>query len=153
MAQRSKKIAIAQAALPLILSAGIKGTSIDKVVKAAGVSKPTVYNHFADKSALVEATMALWLTTALPPEEPVGDEAQLWQVIEQQWLTPQALRWYGLFMGEGDRAPTVRSQFYQMYDQVWRQWLQRSTSALGLPDASAVVSERLVIQLLAIKAE
>ena len=52
MAQKSKKDHIIATALPLLLEKGFKGTSIDMVVKACGVSKPTVYNHFSDKGAL-----------------------------------------------------------------------------------------------------
>ena len=31
------------------------------VVKASGVSKPTVYNHFPDKSALINEVLQRWI--------------------------------------------------------------------------------------------
>ena len=61
MAQNSKKDQIAHAALPLFLEFGFKGSSVDMVVKNAGVSKPTVYNHFPDKAALLCYVLQVWL--------------------------------------------------------------------------------------------
>lgn len=129
MAQPSKKDQIAAAALPLILQHGIKGTSIDSVVKTSGVSKPTVYNHFPDKSALVEHVVCFWLADQPPPA--IGSIApeSLLSELSTTWLQPTALRFYGLFMGEGERAPAARAQFQQEYDQAWRaslaSWCQR----------------------------
>jgi TetR/AcrR family transcriptional regulator of autoinduction and epiphytic fitness len=61
MAQKSKKEHITAVALPLFLQNGFKGTSIDVVVKQSSVSKPTVYNHFPDKAALILAVVEQWV--------------------------------------------------------------------------------------------
>ncbi|MGD8421437.1 MAG: TetR/AcrR family transcriptional regulator, partial [Gammaproteobacteria bacterium] len=66
MAQRSKKDHIVSTALPLFLEQGFKGMSIDMVVRASGVSKPTVYNHFPDKSALMETVLRRWVEDHKP---------------------------------------------------------------------------------------
>ena len=66
MAQKSKKALVATAALPLFLQNGFKGTSIDMVVKASGVAKATVYNHFPDKAALMLATLSGWIEINKP---------------------------------------------------------------------------------------
>jgi AcrR family transcriptional regulator len=50
----SKKRVIVAAAGALFTQNGYQGTSIDQVVVAAGVSKPTVYNNFPTKLVLWE---------------------------------------------------------------------------------------------------
>lgn len=57
----SKQQQILQAARLLFSEFGYQGTSIDLVVQRAGVSKPTVYNHFATKQ---EMLLQLLLTLA-----------------------------------------------------------------------------------------
>jgi AcrR family transcriptional regulator len=52
-----KAVAILDGAMQVFLEQGYAGTTMDKVASAAGVSKPTVYNHFQDKEALFNALM------------------------------------------------------------------------------------------------
>jgi AcrR family transcriptional regulator len=47
-----KRRAILDAATQVFLSEGFAGASMDAIAAAAGVSKPTVYNHFGDKQQL-----------------------------------------------------------------------------------------------------
>ena len=47
-----KRTAILDAATTAFLEKGYVGTSVDEIATRAGVSKPTVYNHFADKEEL-----------------------------------------------------------------------------------------------------
>ncbi len=47
-----KRAAILQAASDLFLAKGLPGTSMDAVAECAGVSKQTVYSHFANKEEL-----------------------------------------------------------------------------------------------------
>ena len=51
----AKAEAILHAASELFLSQGFQGTSMDAVAKRAGVSKQTVYSHFANKEELFKA--------------------------------------------------------------------------------------------------
>lgn len=53
----TKRDAILAAAGELLLSGGYENTSMDAVAATAGVSKTTVYAHFADKSAMFKAVM------------------------------------------------------------------------------------------------
>ncbi|MEM7451407.1 MAG: TetR/AcrR family transcriptional regulator [Pseudomonadota bacterium] len=48
----SKRVAIMQAATGHFMSEGYERTSMDAIATAAGVSKQTVYSHFANKDAL-----------------------------------------------------------------------------------------------------
>ncbi len=51
--------AIMRATLELLVEEGFRGLSVEAVRQRAGVGKATIYRRFADKEALVRATMAL----------------------------------------------------------------------------------------------
>jgi TetR/AcrR family transcriptional regulator of autoinduction and epiphytic fitness len=121
MAQKSKKNQIANAALPLFLDNGFKGTSIDMVVKLSQVSKATVYNHFPDKAALILATLALWIDSNKPLIAPVRSIGDFDELVHQHWLTDESVRFYALVIGEGWRFPQARQMFWEQYDRLWRQ--------------------------------
>ncbi len=52
-----KNTAILSAASQLFMENGFDGTSMDEVAKRAGVSKQTVYSHFANKEQLFSASI------------------------------------------------------------------------------------------------
>ena len=54
---RSKRDAVLDAAVDLLMLNGYDGTSMDAVAAQAGVSKTTVYAHFADKLELFKAVL------------------------------------------------------------------------------------------------
>ena len=54
---RSKRDAVLDAAVELLLVNGYDGTSMDAVAARAGVSKTTVYAHYADKLELFKAVL------------------------------------------------------------------------------------------------
>ena len=120
MAQRSKKDFIAATALPLFLENGFKGTSIDMVVKASGVSKSTVYNHFPDKAALMLAVMQRWIENNKPAILKINDQGELENFIRTRWLTDEAIGFYAIVIGEGWRFPEARKFFWEQYDHLWR---------------------------------
>lgn len=149
MAQRSKKDQIAEAALPLFLEHGIKGTSVDMVVKASGVSKPTVYNHFQDKSQLFEHVLERWLQVQPVPDFVAESEVDLIEELNQHWLSAEACRLYGLCLGEGDRAPGAVKRFLEHYDQPWRAALSLKSERMGLDNETlqAMASHRLLAMI------
>jgi AcrR family transcriptional regulator len=59
-----RRQAILDAALATFARDGFVATSMDDVAEAAGVAKPTVYNHFGDKTALFLAALAHGSATA-----------------------------------------------------------------------------------------
>jgi TetR/AcrR family transcriptional regulator of autoinduction and epiphytic fitness len=136
MAQRSKKDQIAQAALPLFLQQGFKGTSIDLVVKASEVSKATVYNHFPDKAALMQATLALWIDANKPLIAPVHNPDDFDEFARRHWLTDEAVRMYAVVIGEGWRFPEARQMFWDQFDRLWRQALVFLSSKTDALDAT-----------------
>ena len=123
MAQKSKKTEIAIAALPLFLENGFKGTSIDMVVKASGVSKATVYNHYPDKAALMLATLSAWVDLNKPLIAPVQSADAFDEYVEQRWLTDETVRMYALVIGEGWRFGEARQLFWTQFDALWRKAL------------------------------
>jgi TetR/AcrR family transcriptional repressor of mexJK operon len=64
----AKRAAIARAALDLFVRDGYERTSVDAIAAEAGVSKRTVYSHYADKErlflAVVEDTYTLLMSQA-----------------------------------------------------------------------------------------
>jgi AcrR family transcriptional regulator len=120
MAQRSKKNHIVSTALPLFLEHGFKGTSIDMVVRASSVSKPTVYNHFPDKSALMEAVLRRWVETHKPVIVQLSGSDELEDFIHERWLGDEAVRLYAIVIGEGWRFPAAKQFFWEQYDRLWR---------------------------------
>lgn len=147
MAQRSKKDYIAASALPLFLENGFKGTSIDMVVKLSGVSKPTVYNHFPDKAALMMAVTSLWIDNNKPLIMPIRDLSELDKFVRTHWLTDDAVRFYALVIGEGWRFPEAKQLFWEQFDRLWRKALSYvSDHSSSLDQAS--IDLRLDHQLL-----
>lgn len=120
MAQKSKKNHIVATALPLFLEHGFKGTSIDMVVKASGVSKPTVYNHFPDKSALMETVIKRWIERHKPVILRLEGVDELEKLMREHWLSAEAVRFYAIVIGEGWRFPNARRLFWEQYDRLWR---------------------------------
>lgn len=120
MAQKSKKNLVAAAALPLFLEHGFKGTSIDMVVRASGVSKPTVYNHFPDKAALMDAVLRGWIDAHKPIIVPLQGDDALEAFLREHWLSDEAVRLYAIVIGEGWRFPAAKRFFWEQYDRRWR---------------------------------
>jgi AcrR family transcriptional regulator len=80
----AKRAAIAGAALRLFVQDGYERTSVDAIAAEAGVSKRTVYSHYADKEqlflAVVEDTYeALMDQVTVMAEEQFGQAADLRQ--------------------------------------------------------------------------
>ena len=75
-----KHDAILENARRMFTRLGFDGTSMDELAQHAGVSKATIYNHFAGKEALFDATFERLLLQLPPPDElihgPRGDLAE-----------------------------------------------------------------------------
>ncbi|MHB1571017.1 MAG: TetR/AcrR family transcriptional regulator [Solirubrobacteraceae bacterium] len=119
-----KRRAILEAAATLFLSNGYLGTSMDEIAKLAGVSKQTVYKHFADKERLFSE-----IVTATVDEiaDPNTDEAlnlavtgnldnDLRAFARRQLravMQPRLLQLRRLVIGEAGRFPQLGQLFYQ----------------------------------------
>jgi len=90
----SKREQIVTVALELFYQNGFHATGIDRIIKEAGVSKKTLYNHFKSKDELVLATLRkrdeLFRNHLMRKTERLGDtpKAQLLSIFDavSDWL-------------------------------------------------------------------
>lgn len=148
MARASKKEFIVETATGVFLANGYKGTSIDRVVAACQVSKPTVYNHFPDKSMLMTAVMTSWLAKHVVPAIEVSGEDAFWAFLERHWWEPETVAMYRLVIGEGRHFTESAQQFWRQFDEQWRSealhtYAYLRLSTLDSDGINAMISHRL----------
>src|ERR687896_2565574 len=66
--QRETRERIARAAAELHEEKGVARTTVSEVARRAGVTRLTVYNHFADLSELLPACSAHYMAVHPPPD-------------------------------------------------------------------------------------
>ncbi len=137
-----KRQAILLAAESLFLEHGYLGTTMDEIAALAGVSKQTVYRHFADKERLF---IEIVTTTVNQVGDPIADEIlklhdsdrvkddlrRLARTLLSGVMQPRLLALRRLVIGESGRFPELGRAFYE-------RGAGRSTAALS------AVFERLV---------
>jgi AcrR family transcriptional regulator len=101
---------------------GFERASVDLIAARAGVSKATVYNHFADKQALfvavvVEQTDEMRAGLAACVDRPGGDVEQALQVMGEKimtlWLTPSVAALYRQAIAEAARLPEIGRMVFE----------------------------------------
>ncbi len=113
-----KRQAILDAASEVFLSEGFAGASMEAIAAAAAVSKPTIYNHFADKQQLFEQVVGDLVAMITQPfyEQIVnlGDDGDLAQrlrelasLLLEGVMQPANLRLRRLVIGEAKRFPDI----------------------------------------------
>ena len=119
-----KRRAILEAATDAFLRNGYLGTSMDEIAAGAGVSKQTVYKHFADKERLFTEIVT---TTVDEAGDPVADEvralantedveADLRKLARRQLaavMKPRLMQLRRLVIGEAGRFPELGRAFYE----------------------------------------
>ncbi|MEL6198870.1 MAG: TetR/AcrR family transcriptional regulator [Pseudomonadota bacterium] len=78
----SKRMAIMRAATGHFMSEGYERTSMDAIATAAGVSKQTVYSHFANKDALFRECILTKIRRYGLDMKDFADETPLREVLE-----------------------------------------------------------------------
>ncbi len=119
-----KRQQILNAAVDLFLSQGVTATSMDAIAKTSGVSKQTVYSHFASKDELYTAAIEskcreYWLD----PDDlnccagQVEGLKHTLELIGTQLLRllsdPQVISMYRIVISEAKNAPEVADLFYK----------------------------------------
>lgn len=119
-----KHRAILEAAATIFLGNGYLGTSMDEIAALAGVSKQTVYKHFADKERLfVEIVTSTVNEVSDPVHEEVlrlpdsGDlDVDLRDLARRQLarvMQPRLLALRRLVISEASRFPDLGRAFYE----------------------------------------
>jgi TetR/AcrR family transcriptional regulator, mexJK operon transcriptional repressor len=120
-----KRAAITAAATRLFLRSGYRGTTMDEIAAAAGVSKQTLYKQFSDKEQLFLAVVRALVTAASDPVdaatrglEMTGDlESDLVALARRQLelvLQPRLMQLRRLVIAEADRFPQLGRAFYEL---------------------------------------
>jgi TetR/AcrR family transcriptional repressor of mexJK operon len=150
MAEKRSKILAG--AREVFREAGFERASVDVIAARAGVSKATVYNHFADKKALfvaavVEATDELRASLAACVERPGGDVERALRAMGEKimtlWLAPPVAALYRQAIAEAARLPEIGRMVYEQGTKALQdavaanlaRW--REAGALRIDDANA----------------
>jgi TetR/AcrR family transcriptional regulator, mexJK operon transcriptional repressor len=119
-----KRRSILDAATTSFLRNGYRGTSMDEIAAVAGVSKQTVYKHFADKESLFSEIVTSAVEAAGDPVQhevrglhDSGDvEADLRGLARrllERVMQPPILRLRRLVIAEAARFPELGRTFYE----------------------------------------
>lgn len=116
--QREKRRRILQAAHAEFCEVGFDGASMERLAKAADVSKPTLYQYFGDKEGLFAAVLGQGREHIIAPL--VGVEGTL---VDRLWrfswtyakfvLRPDMLSLARLILGEAGRRPESAIKYHQ----------------------------------------
>ncbi|MBC7973216.1 MAG: TetR/AcrR family transcriptional regulator [Verrucomicrobia bacterium] len=122
-----KTEAILRGAMQEFLEHGYAGARIDKIVAAAGVSKATLYRHFADKEALFTALIQrmagkanLFQEYDFPPlqEEPtVFLKRVATEMLDNVTQNSYELSLFRIIVGESGRFPELAQAFVQKIEK------------------------------------
>lgn len=118
-----KRQAMMDAAARLFLQQGFSGTSVDDIAAQAGVSKQTVYKHFADKEQLFREIVlhvtkrAQIFVDEIASRAWTGDlESDLRELARRHLsavVQPDVLQLRRLVIGEADRFPDLARTYYE----------------------------------------
>lgn len=142
-----KRAAILEAALGEFETRGFRETSMDRIAESAGVSKRTVYNHFASKEALFDEIVGqLSERVALGTDFPYDPDRPLEQQLRQiggQVLDMLVAPCFGTLarvaLMEMIRSPALAQRTYDMVrrrQSGLAQWLAdaHADGRLAVPD-------------------
>jgi TetR/AcrR family transcriptional regulator, mexJK operon transcriptional repressor len=112
---------IREAAARLFQEQGYGAVSMDAIARAAGVSKATIYAHFADKAELFEELMKAacreeWVAVTMLDAEPGDLRAELHAIgkaYAEFLVDPRAVRIYRMVLAESPRFPELGRAFFE----------------------------------------
>lgn len=140
-----KHDAITRAASETFLAEGFDRASLDQIAQRAGVSKQTIYSHFADKQALFLAICSeLTEKLTIPLRRPASETGDLRAILLRlgedalaMMLHPASLDLHRLIVGAASRFPELGQAAYEagagrMIMELSTLLAQRSRSGDGL---------------------
>ncbi len=117
-----KRAAIVAAAWELFLAHGVSAVGMEAVAASAGVSKVTLYRHFADKAGLLEAGALVEMERIETAQGVAADDGDL-DVAERLrrfglgithfLASPDAVAFYSTLAGELSRHPDLARRFWE----------------------------------------
>jgi TetR/AcrR family transcriptional repressor of mexJK operon len=140
-ADSPKRQAIVQAAAELFMQQGYGSVSMDAIARTAGVSKATLYAHFASKDALFAGIVGQGCRQSIQTRDFLPDDvtdlrealAGLAQRMVRFLMGPGPLAIYRTVVAEGTRFPELGRAFYDngpgLFRQVFAAWLARQQAA------------------------
>jgi len=143
-ARPDKHHAITRAAAEIFLAEGFERASLDQIAQRAGVSKQTIYSHFADKEDLFKAICADLTETLVFPLRPGANSTDLRSTLTQLgqdtlelMLRPEALDLHRLVVSAAPRFPELGRGTWEdgakrMLDDVAILLVERSRTGDGL---------------------
>jgi TetR/AcrR family transcriptional repressor of mexJK operon len=159
---RARKFeAITRAASEMFLAEGFDRASLDQIAQRAGVSKQTIYAHFADKEALFKAICAeLTDRLTIPLRQPTqkqakldleGTLARLGDQALAMMLHPASLDLHRLVINAAARFPELGRAAYEagaqrMIDDLSAVLVERSHLRDGLPDVLPEAEARRLVE-------
>jgi TetR/AcrR family transcriptional regulator, regulator of autoinduction and epiphytic fitness len=143
-----KTAAILDGAMEIFLAEGYTGTTMDRIAIAAGVSKPTIYNHFQDKEDLFNLLMEKlarekeWAKCLVLLELPTEPATVVLKNIANEMLDscrePSEMNtFYRLVVGESGRFPELGKACVRHLDKPMIDALTKYFSTLNLLDPEA----------------
>lgn len=118
-----------RAARTVFLAHGFSAATTDMIQRQAGVSKSTVYEHYANKEALFAAVIESECAASMANVRNVGSRAAgglretltaLARAYIEVVLSPGGLALYRVAVGEAPRFPDLARTFYQAGPRVIR---------------------------------
>lgn len=148
MPRPSKRDEILRVAGDLFIAQGFRRVSIDQIVEAVPISKPTLYAHFKDKSELFLAVIErrcgrLMGEMKATVESGETVEETLYSIgyrFLEMVLTPQSIQMHRILTAEIDAFPEVAKLFYHSGPQQMHRLLadylilQHQKKKLRVPD-------------------
>ena len=116
----STREAILVTACQVFIDHGYEQSSMDKIALKSGVARRTLYNQFASKKALFDATMArLWahmpiatiIDVSLESRPPEDVLYEIGRAIADFWAPPEAVAFLRLVIWESPRFPELGESF------------------------------------------
>ena len=116
----TKRDDILKAAISVFLEEGLKGARMERIADEASVSKRTLYKHFSDKHALLDAIHALVLSRLSNIVVPEFDATLSFKdqlhmtllVYIKQMASPDFVRHAQVLLGELIRDPALAQKCY-----------------------------------------
>jgi TetR/AcrR family transcriptional repressor of mexJK operon len=156
-ADSPKRQAVIEAAGALFIAQGYGAVSMDAIARAAGVSKATLYAHFASKDKLFatiisEACEQHVAMGGLPPDlsdDLAGALTALGQRTLRFLLEPERLAIHRVVIAESMRFPELGRAFYEggpvFFRKAFNAWLvaQDTAGRLAVPDP-AMASDQFI---------